>query len=131
VGDESGSVSSAELVEAIAEVLHICKMLHSPVWYIPVDTQVYTPTLITSSQRSFKRQASGGTTLAPATKAIKDHKIDATSIIVITDGGICESDVEAFRQTGKPIIWLITSQGSLLPSMQSGRMSAYKLASSS
>lgn len=127
VGDESGSVPDNELSGALSECLYLAKTVNSPIWYIPVDTQVYTPIQLTKSQRSFKRQACGGTTLAPAVKAISDHKIDATVIVVITDGGICNSDVEAFAATGKRVIWLITSNGQSMDSMNQGLMSSYKL----
>lgn len=130
VGDESGSVSDTELSEALAECLHLCKTVNAPIWYIPVDTQVYTPSQLTKSQRTFNRKANGGTSLAPAVLAIKEHKIDATVIVVITDGGICSSDVQAFRNSGKPVVWLITSQGSVIDGMNEGNMTSYKLGSS-
>lgn len=127
VGDESGSVSSTELTAAIGECLNISKALNSPIWYVPVDTQAYKPHKLTSSQRNFKRTAFGGTTLSPAIDMIKSQKLEATCIVVITDGGICHSDIDAFQATNLPIIWLITSDGDLHPDMNQGKMRAFKL----
>jgi len=127
VGDESGSVSNTELVSAIGECIHICKSLGTEVWYVPVDTQAHKPHILKRSQRTFKRSACGGTTLSPAIAKLKEAKINATVIVVITDGYIDESDVAAYKATNKPIIWLITSEGQIMDSMNAGRMSAIKL----
>jgi len=130
VGDESGSVSNEELVQAVGEALHICNTLHTDLWYIPVDTEAHTPHKLTSNQRTFNRTACGGTVLEPAIDKIKEAGISPTSIIVITDGGISESDVVAYKATGLPIIWLITSAGYIMDSMNSGKMKAFKLSQS-
>lgn len=127
IGDESGSVSSEELVQGIAEVQNICKLTRSDLNYIAIDTQAHAPVKLTSSQRTFKRQASGGTNLHPAIDMAKDHRIDYQAVVVITDGGLCSSDVEHFSRIGKRVIWVVTSQGSIMSEMSQGLMSAYKL----
>jgi predicted metal-dependent peptidase len=113
VGDESGSVSDGELSQAIAEVSNICKLTQTPIWYVPVDTQAYAPQRLTSTQRSFKRSACGGTTLSPAIQQLKDSRIQANAIVVITDGYIDQSDIKAYQALNIPIIWLITSEGTI------------------
>ena len=127
IGDESGSVSSEELVQGLAEVQNICKMTKTSLDYIAIDTQAHAPVKLTSSQRTFKRVASGGTNLHPALDMAKKHNIDFQAIVVITDGGLCSSDVAHFEAVGKRVIWLITSQGCIMDEMKHGNMQAYKL----
>lgn len=127
IGDESGSVSSTELAEGITEVQNICTLTQSNLDYIAIDTQAHAPTKIAKSQRSFKRVASGGTNLHPALDMAAKHKLDFQAIVVITDGGLCSSDVAHFESCGKRVIWLITSQGYIMPEMNNGLMQAYKL----
>lgn len=127
IGDESGSVSSTELIEGIAEVQNICKMTKSALDYIAIDTQAHAPIKITSTQRTFKRVASGGTNLHPALDMAAKHRIDFQAVVVITDGGLCSSDVAHFEAIGKRVIWLITSNGSPMTEMNNGLMSVYTL----
>lgn len=127
IGDESGSVSSTELADGIAEVQNICNLTKSNLDYIAIDTQAHAPTKITKSQRTFKRVASGGTNLHPALDMAAKHRLDFQAIVVITDGGLCSSDVAHFETCGKRVIWLITSDGQIMSEMNSGGMQAYKL----
>lgn len=127
VGDESGSVSDTELTQGIGEVLNIANLTKSDLDYIAIDTQAHAPIKLKKTQRNFKRQACGGTNLHPAIDMAKKHKVDYQAVVVITDGGLCSSDVEHFSRIGKRVIWLITSQGSKMPEMEHGLMSAYKL----
>lgn len=113
IGDESGSVSSEELSRAIGECLHICKQFNAPLWYVPVDTVAHKPHMIKSNQRTFKRSACGGTILAPALEMIRDAHLELTALVIITDGYIDDSDVEAFAATRKQVIFLITSEGKI------------------
>lgn len=113
VGDESGSVSDSELTAAIGECVHICKTLATPIWYVPVDSQAHKPHLLKSNQTNFKRSACGGTILAPAIDKIHESKINYNALVVITDGYIDNSDVDAFAATKRPVIFLITSEGTI------------------
>jgi predicted metal-dependent peptidase len=111
VGDESGSVSDSELTDAIGECVHICKTLNTPIWYVPVDSQAHKPIQLKSNQTNFQRSACGGTVLAPALDKIHESHIPYNALVVITDGYIDDSDVDAFASTRKPVIFLITSEG--------------------
>ena len=127
VGDESGSVSNEELVQALSEAKNICDMTGTALWYVPVDTQAHTPKLLTKTDRTFNRSACGGTILEPAVAALKDNNIHYNALVVITDGYIDHSDITAFERTGKKVIWLITSQGRIDPAMKYGKMQAFQL----
>ena len=127
VGDESGSVSSSELSEAISEILNICKVTQTPVTYIPVDTQPGEPIELKHNISTFTRTASGGTELAPAIDKAIECSIPFNAVVVITDGGIMESDVTAYRDLDLPLFWLITSDGRKLDSMNQGRSRVFSL----
>lgn len=127
IGDESGSVSSSELIQGIAEVQNICKMTKTALDYIAIDTEAHAPVKVTATQRTFNRVASGGTNLHPALDMAAKHRIDFQAIVVITDGGLCSSDVAHFEACGKRVIWLITSDGQIMSEMSNGNMEAYKL----
>ena len=127
IGDESGSVSSSELIQGIAEVQNICKMTKTALDYIAIDTEAHAPVKVTATQRTFNRVASGGTNLHPALDMAAKHRIDFQAIVVITDGGLCSSDVAHFEACGKRVIWLITSDGHTMSEMSNGNMQAYKL----
>ena len=132
IGDESGSVSDKELSEALSECRNICKTLGTPVWYVPVDTQAHEPHRLTASARSFKRVACGGTVLAPALDKLYEKKIAFNALVVITDGGIRDSDIDHFATSKRPTIWLITSNGEIpkhissYPSMKVFKLKAPK-----
>lgn len=128
VGDESGSVSDTELQNAIGECLHICKQMNTDLWYVPVDTKAHKPHKITSNQRTFKRSACGGTVLEPALDMIKEARIELTALVCITDGYIDDSDVTAFANTKKQVIFLITTDGQIPDSCSSySNVRAFKL----
>lgn len=127
VVDVSGSMSNTGIVTTLAEVANICNVTKSDLDLIQIDTQAYPPEKYNKSQTQFTRKASGGTTLAPALKMAEQHHIDYQAIVVLTDGGLCDSDVQAFIDTGKRVIWLIEPTGDLMSSMDQGNSRAFKL----
>jgi len=127
VSDVSGSVSSEELTGAWSEVLHICKLTNTPVSLIQVDTHASTPEPLKATSKTLNRKACGGTILAPAIAKAKEHHTAYNCVVVTTDGYIDQSDVDAYRALKVPVIWLITSNGRVMDSMNSGNMTAVKL----
>ena len=127
VADVSGSVADEELLAGLAEIRHICKLTQTSSTLIQIDTDPYPPEQITRNTRKFNRKASGGTILAPAIEQAKKYRINYNAVVVITDGGICESDIEAYQSTGKRIMWLLTSNHRKLSDFQQGKMSGYML----
>ena len=127
IGDESGSVNNQELSEAIGEIIHICDVTKASLDYIAIDTDAHAPIKLKRSQRSFTRQACGGTNLNPALDMATKHGIKWNAAVIITDGDLTSSDVAVFEQTNKQIIWLITSDGQAMPEMDQGRMRSFKL----
>lgn len=125
--DVSGSMSNSGIVSTLAEVANICDITRSNLDLIQIDTQAYPPEKYNKSQTQFTRKAAGGTTLAPALDMAAKHRLDYNAIVILTDGGLCDSDVQAFLDTGKRVVWLIEPTGHIMPSMDSGLSKAFKL----
>ena len=127
VADVSGSVYDEGLVPAIGEVINICKLTNTASTLIQIDTQPRDPEPLTAKLKKFERKGNGGTILAPALDKAAEKRVSYNAVVVITDGYISESDVEAYQATNKRIIWLITADGGIMDSMNSGKMTALKL----
>jgi predicted metal-dependent peptidase len=127
VADVSGSMSDEALLKTLAEVQHICTMTRSDVDLIQIDTQAYPPEKLGKKTKLIDRKGNGGTMLSPALEMAKKHKIDYNAIVVLTDGGLWNNDTDPFKKTGKKVIWLIEPTGTIIPSMNEGRMQAFQL----
>lgn len=85
--DTSGSMDSKFISQTLGEINNLCSSTGAVVKLIQVDTSIkevkdYDP------KKSFKIKGRGGTHLYPAIKYIKDKKLRADFIIVLTDGCI-------------------------------------------
>ena len=129
ISDVSGSVDDDALLALWSEVRNICSLFNTEVTLVQVDTQPSSPEKLTRNTKSLERKACGGTILHPAIVKLKEHRINYDALVVTTDGFIDDHDVEHFQAIGKRVIWLIESNGNVLPSMSSGRMQAFKLKS--
>ena len=109
VADVSGSVPNEELMYGLNEIQNISRLTGTSTKLIQVDAEAYPPENIGSKVRNFKRKASGGTYLSPALKMANNHGINYNAIVVITDGYLCKSDIDIFENTGKKVIWLLTT----------------------
>ena len=127
VADVSGSMGDEALLKTLGEVQHICEMTRSDVDLIQIDTQAYTPEKLSKKTKIIERKGNGGTELSPALEMAKKYKIDYNAIVVLTDGGLWNNDIDHFKKTGKKVIWLIEPHGTILPDMNTGRMQAFQL----
>lgn len=127
VADVSGSMNDEALLRTLSEVRHICDLTRSDVDLIQIDTEAYTPEKLSKKTTLIERKGNGGTMLSPALEMAKKHKIEYNAIVVLTDGGLWGDDTDAFKKTGKKVIWLIEPHGTILPSMNDGRMQAFQL----
>ena len=127
VSDVSGSVSDDALYKLWGEVRHICDVTKTPCKLIQVDSRPFPPIELKKTTKTMPRQACGGTYLSPAIQTAKDHNLKFNAIVVTTDGELCDSDVAEFEKLNLPVIWLIESTGSVMPSMNKGRMRSFKL----
>lgn len=127
IGDESGSVSDKELTSAIVETIHLCKSMNVNTRYIAVDTKAHPSVELKATTKTFERQANGGTYISGSIQQAEDENLKYDAMLVITDGYLCESDVQAFVDVNKPTIFLITSQGEIMDSMNQGKCRAIQL----
>lgn len=127
IADVSGSMSDKAVLSTLSEVQHICAMTRSDVDLIQIDTNAFPPEKLSKKTKLIERKASGGTSLYPALEMAKLHKIDYNAVVVLTDGGLWDGDVDHFDKLGKKVIWLIEAGGHIMPNMNSKRMQAFQL----
>lgn len=127
VSDVSGSMSDKALKEVWGEILNICKLYKIPVQMVQIDTEAYAPEPFTLNTKKLERKATGGTILHPALDMFKKHRVDFQALVVCTDGGVSDDDVEHYYRLNKPVIWLIEPTGYICPSMNRGKMKAIQL----
>ena len=127
ISDVSGSVSDDALIEVWNEITGIAKVTNTPCQLIQIDTQPYPPQELKRNTSKLERKASGGTILAPALERAKQHRVPYDALVVTTDGYLYADDVQPFIDTGKRVIWLIESNGQIMPEMNQGKSMAIKL----
>lgn len=127
IADVSGSMSDKAVLDTLAEVRHICDMTKTDVDLIQIDARAYLPEKLSKKTKLIKRKGYGGTNLHPALDMAREHKLDYQAVVVLTDGGLWDNDIEHFSQLGKKVIWLIEEHGSIMPEMNTGRMQAFQL----
>mgnify|MGYP001116255910 CR=1 FL=1 len=127
ISDVSGSVSDAALYSLWGEILNICKMYNIPASMVQVDTEPTDPEELTKDMKAIERKACGGTYLSPAIEKFKEHKVKYDALVVTTDGYLFEEDIQPFQELNVPVIWLIEKQGTVMSSMNNGKMVAVKL----
>lgn len=125
VVDVSGSMSDSEVAYCLSESINLLKLTNSTATMIQVDTDAYPPEPLKSTTRQFTRKARGGTWLSPALDVAAEHNLSYDAIIVLTDGGVCSSDVTKFHDANKPVIWITTSD--YQSGFDSGKMRGAKL----
>jgi len=127
VCDVSGSMSSAEITEAVQEVKHICDVTKTDLNLIQIDTEAHVPEKIQKKTKMFARKAHGGTELSGAIVMANKHSLDYQACVVITDGYISNSDIESFHALKKRVIWLISPSGQINEDMYSRRSKCFQL----
>lgn len=127
ISDVSRSVSDEELYALWGEIRYICDVTKTPVTVCQIDTRPHKPTALKKTTKVMPRKAAGGTNLNPAIKALKDNNIKFNALVVTTDGELCTSDVAEFKKLNLPVIWLVSSRGTLMPEMNQGRMKSFRL----
>jgi len=127
ISDVSGSMSDASIIQTLGEVRHICDVTKTDVDLIQIDTYAYPPEKLNKKTKTFARKGNGGTELHPALAMAKKHNIDYQAVVVLTDGGLWNGDIDHFKALNKKVIWLIESDGYIMKEMNEGKMQAFKL----
>jgi predicted metal-dependent peptidase len=127
ISDVSGSVNDKALRQLWEVIIDICHTFDTSVTVVQVDTTPREPEKLTKTTKLIERKACGGTYLSPAIQAFKERKIPFNALVVTTDGELQENDIMEFAKCKVPVIWLITPNGVIRPSMSIGQMKAIKL----
>jgi len=108
--DTSGSMSDEEIVEGLAEINEVCKVTHSNLKVIQIDTNVTSIEEYNPKKKTFKRNGYGGTYMFSGIEYILENKIPHDVIIYISDMYIEDVSTDNnWRKVKKPVIWLNTS----------------------
>ena len=108
--DVSGSVDDKEIVSCLEEVILLCKKMNVESDMIQVDTEAYTSTKITTTLRNVNRSASGGTFLSAAIAQAKTEKLEYDAVLVLTDGGLANHDIDKFKELHCNVIFIVTDR---------------------
>jgi len=127
VADVSGSMNDQAVLSTLGEVQHICDITKTEVDLIQIDAQAYAPEKLSKKTKLFDRKGNGGTNLHPALDMAKKHKLDYQAVVVLTDGGLWDDDIDYFAALNKKVIWLVEKNGQIMSDMNSGKMKAFKL----
>ena len=126
--DVSGSVDNNGLEKCLSEVVLLCKKMDIESNMIQVDTQPYPSTVLSSKLKSFERNACGGTEMYPAIEQASKEKLPYDAVLVLTDGGLFNEDIEKFKSLKKPVIFIVTNQyDEPLERFQGGNLKAARL----
>ena len=110
--DVSGSVTNEHISKALSEILVITN--NQDVILVQVDSEARDPEILTRRTKAITRSGSGGTLLSSGLSKIRDCNL----VLVITDGYLYDEDIAKFNEYKKPILWMITSNGRVSPSMK-------------
>lgn len=110
--DVSMSISDNDIQRALAEVKKIADLQGSEVTLIQIDTEPKEPEILTRKTEVIERRGAGGTFLSPALNLIKNKK---TALLIITDGGLFQEDIEIIENSGFNVLWMITESSYVNP----------------
>lgn len=127
VADVSGSMDDVAVLSTLGEVQHICDITKTDVDLIQIDAEAYAPEKLSKKTKLFDRKGNGGTNLHPALEMAKTHHIDYQAVVVLTDGGLWDGDIDHFIALNKKVIWLVEKNGRIMEDMNKGKMKAFQL----
>ena len=108
--DTSGSMDDSDILKGLAEIKEVCKVTHSDLKLIQIDTEIKEIEDFSEKTKKFNRKGFGGTYMGECPKYIQENKISCDCLIMISDMYIEDvvSD-ENWNKFKKPVIWLSTS----------------------
>ncbi len=108
--DTSGSMSDEEIVDALVEINEVCKITHSNLEIVQIDTVIQGSEEYDPKKKIFKRRGCGGTYMGAMPKYLKDNKVQHDVLIMISDMYIEDVATDAnWKAQKKPTLWLNTS----------------------
>lgn len=109
--DTSGSIDQEQLNEAASELASVCELCEPELvrvlwWDTSVKSeQKITPDRYGQLRHLLKPAGGGGTHVSSVAQYIKENRINAEAVIVVTDGYV-EGDIDWCIST--PTLWLVT-----------------------
>lgn len=128
IADVSGSMPDASVKYCLREIISLCKKMNTTSRLIQVDTNPLPSIEITPNIKKFERKACGGTIMFPGIEQANEEGLDYDAVVILTDGGLSNSDIDSFLTIKKPIIWVVTDDyNESLERFQKGKMKAARL----
>ena len=107
--DVSGSMSDEEIYSGLSEIAEVCKVTHSDLNIVQIDTNIQGTEEFNPKQKSFVRKGCGGTDMSEMARYLTKNKIQYDVLIMISDLFIEDVGTHPDWRLKKPTIWLNTS----------------------
>ncbi len=108
--DVSGSMSDEEIFNGLVEIAEVCKITHSKLKVVQIDTNIQGMEDFDEKAKGFVRRGCGGTYMGEMPKYLVENKVQVDVLVMISDMYI--EDVATDTNWGafkKPTLWLNTS----------------------
>lgn len=108
--DTSGSMSDEEIVNGLVEINEVCKLTHSTMEIVQIDTKIQGSEEYDPKKKNFMRKGCGGTYMGAMAQYITKNKVKYDALVMISDMYIEDvSTDENWAKMKKPTLWLNTS----------------------
>jgi predicted metal-dependent peptidase len=108
--DVSGSMSDEEIFNGLSEIAEVCKVTHSNLKVVQIDTNIQGTEEFDPKQKTWTREGCGGTYMGEMAKYLNEKKIQHDCLIMISDMFIEDVTSDAnWLKHKKPVLWLNTS----------------------
>ena len=108
--DTSGSMSDEEILNGLVEINEVCKITHSTLEIVQIDTVIQGSEEFDPKKKTFKRRGCGGTYMGAMAEYLTDNKIKYDVLVMISDMYIEDvSTDENWQKVKRPTLWLNTS----------------------
>ncbi|MCD6436596.1 MAG: hypothetical protein J7L15_09500, partial [Clostridiales bacterium] len=108
--DVSGSMSDDEIFKGLVEVQEVCKITHSKLKVVQIDTDIQGMDEFNEKTKNFTRRGCGGTYMGEMPKYLNENKIPHDVLILITDGYIENVSTDTnWLNHRKPVLFLTTT----------------------
>jgi predicted metal-dependent peptidase len=108
--DVSGSMSDEEIFNGLSEIAEVCKITHSNLQVVQIDTNIQGTEEFDPNQKTWTREGCGGTYMGEMAKYLNEKKIPHDVLIMISDMYIENVTTdENWLKHKKPVLWLNTS----------------------
>ena len=107
--DVSGSMSDDEIMNGLTEILEVCKLTHSKLKVVQIDTDIQGLEVFDEKTKKFERKGCGGTDMSEMARFLTKDKIQYDVLVMISDMYIEDVGTHPDWRLKKPTLWLNTS----------------------